>query len=69
MTDETLQQLQREWHNKVAELQRIGRAIALHVDDPFADPFATLSSHLFAQQTALDATFDSFKSNFLKPLP
>ncbi len=64
-----LPSLQRRWHDKVAELQRIGAAIALAKNDPWADPFEQMKAYFFEQERAAAATYESFKSNFIKPLP
>lgn len=64
-----LSALQRAWHDKIAELQKIGAAIAHVQGDPYADPFEGMRIYFFEQERVASATADHFKRNFIKPLP
>ena len=62
-------QLQREWHNKIAELQKTGQAMAEAQGDQFADPFTRLQWHIFQIDSAVQHFDQEFTKSFKKPLP
>lgn len=65
----TLPELEREWHDTIAKLQRIGAQISEAKNDPLANPFEGMRYAIFEQAKALRDTEKLFQSTFIKPLP
>lgn len=64
-----LETLERAWHDKIAELRKIGQAIAQAKEDPYADPFEGMRLFFFEQERINNAAIKHFSENFIKPLP